>query len=173
MAFLIYKKTDAGKNIRYERSQPLRLGGLDGLIARHVKSLPADEMTSWKLAVAGLLRLADVTGENLTVLFDLASGNATAVCFYELIRIRGSCRDTSTNLALDFNVVLDHELSEFQPDFATAFEAPLAVPPKKLSEMLALTGGPGGGDWKWDATSLQLGATVVQPRNTDPQCPSA
>jgi hypothetical protein len=34
-----------------------------------------------------------------------------------------------------------------------------------LGEMLALTGGPGGGDWKWDATSLQLGATVVQAQH--------
>ena len=43
MAFLIYKKTDAGTNIRYERIKPLKLGGSDGLIARHVKSLPADQ----------------------------------------------------------------------------------------------------------------------------------
>jgi molybdate transport system substrate-binding protein len=32
--------------------------------------------------------------------------------------------------------------------------------PRLLGETLALTGGPGGGDWKWAATSLQLGATV-------------
>ena len=118
------------------------------------------------LETAGLLRLAGVAGENLAVLFDMAGGNATAVCFYELTRIHGSCRDTSTNLALDFNVVLDRELSEFKPDFAAAFEAPLAATPKKLGEMLALTGGPGGGDWKWGSSALQIGATVVQPRHT-------
>ena len=38
MAFRIYRKTDAGKNIRYERMQPLNLGGPDGLVARHVKA---------------------------------------------------------------------------------------------------------------------------------------
>ena len=64
MAFLIYKKTDAGTNIRYERIKPLKLGGSDGLIARHVKSLPADQTASWKLDAAGLLRLAGVAGEN-------------------------------------------------------------------------------------------------------------
>jgi hypothetical protein len=165
MAFLIYKKTADGTNVRYERVRPLRLGGTDGLIARHVKSLPADEITSWKLEAAGLLRLAGVAGENLAVLFDMAGGDATAVCFYELTRIHGSCRDTSTNLALDFNVVLDRELSEFKPDFAAVFEAPLVATPKKLGEMLALTGGPCGGDWKWGSSALQIGATVVQPHH--------
>jgi len=165
MAFLIYKKTDAGNNVRYERVQPLKLGGVDGSIARHVKSLPADEITSWKLEVAGLLRLAGCEGDHFTVLFNAAGGDGTTACFYEVTRIHGSCRDTNTNLALDFNVVLDRELSECQPDFAAAFEAPRAVAPKKLSEMLALTGGPGGGNWKWSSSALQIGATVVQPHH--------
>jgi hypothetical protein len=52
MGFLIYKKSDVGTNIHYERVQPLRLGGADGLIARHVKSMPADQTASWKLDFA-------------------------------------------------------------------------------------------------------------------------
>jgi hypothetical protein len=98
------------------------------------------------------------------VLFDASGRDATAVCFYELTRLHGSCRDTSTNLALDFNVVLDQELNG--TDFAVAFEAPLAAKPKKLREMLALTGGPCGGDWKWGQSGLQIGATVVQSHHT-------
>ena len=172
MAFLIYRKTAARTNVRYERVRPLRLGGPDGLIARHVKSLPADEITSWKLEVAGLLKLAGCEDDHFTVLFNAVGGDSTAVCLYELTRIHGCCRDTSTNLALDFNVVLDRKLSESQPDFAAAFEAPLAATPKKLSEMLALTGGPDGGDWKWGGSALQIGATVVQPHHPDPTCPN-
>jgi hypothetical protein len=38
--------------------------------------------------------------------------------------------------------------------------------PKKLGEMLSLTGGPGGGDWKWGEAALQIGATVVQPHRS-------
>lgn len=166
MAFMIYKKTDAGTNIRYERIKPLRLGGSDGLIARHVKSLPTDQTTSWKLDVAELLRLAGVADENLAVLFDASSRDANAICLYELTRVHGSCRDTSTNLALDFNVVLDRELDESETDFATAFELPLAAQPKKLGEILALTGGPCGGDWTWGQPGLQIGATVVQSQHT-------
>ncbi|MGO8677802.1 MAG: hypothetical protein ACLQVX_18255 [Limisphaerales bacterium] len=164
MGFLIYKKSDAGTNIHYERVQPLRLGGADGLIARHVKSMPSDQTASWKLEATGLLRLAGVAGENLGVLFDTASGDSTAVCFYELTRIHGSCRETNTNLALDFNVVLDRRLEESKPDFVAAFEAPLVERPKKLGEMLSLTGGPCGGDWRWGTPALQIGATVVPAR---------
>ena len=162
MGFLIYNKTIAGETVRYERIQPLKLGGPDGLIARHVKSLLADEIAGWKLAVAGLLKLADFAGENLAVLFDAASGDATTVCLYELVRIHGSCRDTRTNLALDFNIVLDRATFASQPDFTAAFEAPLVAIPKKLGEVLSLTGGPHGGDWKWGKPALQVGATVVQ-----------
>jgi hypothetical protein len=39
---------------------------------------------------------------------------------------------------------------------------------KNLGEMLSLTGGPCGGDWKWAESALQIGATVVQSRHTGP-----
>jgi len=172
MAFLIYKKTHVGKNVRYERIQPLKLGGPDGLIARHVQSLPADQTACWKLEVASLLKLAGYEGDHCAVLFDVNGGAAMNVCFYELVCIHGSCRDTSTNLALDFKIVLDRELVEHQPDFSAAFEASPAAMPKKLSEMLALTGGPDGGNWKWDVPALQIGATVVQPHPAGPPGPN-
>jgi hypothetical protein len=167
MGFLIYKKTNAGNNIRYERMKPLKLGGRDGLIARLVIAMPPGQTESWKLDAAGLLNLAGAAGENLGVLFDAAGHDATAVCFYELTRLHGSCHDTSTNLALDFNVLLDRKLEKSEPTAASAFEAPATAMPKRLGEMLALTGGPGGGDWKWGESALQIGATVVQPRRTD------
>jgi len=172
MAFLIYKKTEAGTDVRYERVQPLKLGGRDGSIARHVRSLPPEQSASWKLDVAMLLKQAGCEGDHFTVLFNAAGGDTTAVCFYELTRIHGSCRDTSTNMALDFNVVLDRQLTESRPDFAAVFDVPLARTSKQLSEMLALTGGPDGGDWKWGSSALQIGATVVQPHHAGPACPN-
>jgi hypothetical protein len=170
MAFQIYKKTDTGKNIRYERIKPLKLGGPDGLVARHVKSLPAGQTESWKLDAAGLLKLAGAAGENLGVLFETSGGKTKVFCFYELTRLHGSCRDTNTNLALDLNIVIDQEFDEFNTNSASSFEAPLAAKPKKLGELLVLTGGPCGGDWRWDQPGLQIGATVVQPRQTGAPC---
>jgi hypothetical protein len=174
MAFLIYKKTAAGKTVRYEKIQPLKLSGCDGLIARHVKTLSDAETQSWKLDAAALLKLAGIapSSDGLAVLFDVTGRDATSVCLYELARIHGSCRDTSTQLALDFSVVIDREIGGKAEEFAGKFKMTPSAQPKLLGEMLALTGGPGGGDWKWDATSLQLGATVVQPHHPGPPCPN-
>jgi hypothetical protein len=163
MAFLIYKKIAVGKTVRYEKIKLLRLSGRDGLIARHVQTLSAAETPSWKLDAAALLKLAGVApaGDTFAVLFDVTARDAASVCLYELAWIRGSCHDTSTQLALDFSVVVDKEIGGNAAEFAGKFEITPPAQPKLLGEMLALTGGPGGGDWKWDATSLQLGATVV------------
>jgi hypothetical protein len=174
MAFLIYKKTADGKIVRYEKIKPLKLSGRDGLIARHVQTLSDAKTQSWQLDAAALLKLAGITpsSDGLAVLFDVTGRDATSVCLYELARIHGSCRDTSTQLALDFSVVVDREIGGNATEFAGNFEMTPPAQPKLLGEMLALTGGPAGGDWKWDATSLQLGATVVQPHHIGPPCPN-
>ncbi|MDD5140122.1 MAG: hypothetical protein PHY43_07700 [Verrucomicrobiales bacterium] len=167
MAFLIYKKYGNAETIRYEKLQPLKLGGCDGLIARHVKTLAAAQTPSWKLSATGLLKLAGFAGafDELAVLFDVAGHDGTSVCLYELSRIHGSCADTSTQLALDFAVVVDREIGDDAATYVNSFEIPVPERPRLMGETLALTGGPGGGDWKWAATSLQLGATVVQPQH--------
>jgi hypothetical protein len=179
MAFLIYNKCGNAETIRYEKLQPLKLGGRDGLIAKHVKTLTCDETRSWKLGATGLLKLAGLTGavDELAVLFDVAGKDATNVCLYELTRIHGSCADTSTQLALDFAVVVDQEMGDNVATYAKSFEIPVPEKPRLLGETLALSGGPGGGDWKWAGTSLQLGATVVPAQHghghgTGEPCPS-
>jgi hypothetical protein len=175
MAFLIYKKIANGKTVCYEKVKPLKLSGRDGLIARHVQTLSNAETQSWKLDAATVLKLAGIAlgSDAFAILFDVTARDATSVCLYELARIHGSCRDTSTQLALDFSVVIDQEIGDNAAEFVGKFEIAPPAQPKLLGEMLALTGGPGGGDWKWDATSLQLGATVVQPRHTGLRSSSA
>jgi len=85
--------------------------------------------------------------------------------------------DTSTQLALDFAVVVDEEMGDDAATYAQSFEIPVPEKPRLLGETLALSGGPGGGDWKWVGTSLQLGATVVPAQHghghgTGEPCPS-
>ena len=163
MAFLTYKKLVAGGKAGYEQIKPLKLGGRDGLIAKHVKTLTAEDARSWKLEAAGLLQLAGIdAAENVTVLFDVAGRHATSVCLYELVKIHGSCRDTSTQLALDMTVVVDKEIGDEAAAYAKSFEFPVPNKPRQLGETLSLSGGLGGGDWKWGTPPMQLGATVVQ-----------
>ena len=94
MAFLIYKKYGNAETIRYEKLQPLKLGGRDGLIAKHVKTLTGDQMRSWKLGASTLLKLAGFAGavDELAVLFDVTGKDATNVCLYELSRIPADVR---------------------------------------------------------------------------------
>jgi hypothetical protein len=175
MAFLIYKKYGNAETIRYEKLQPLKLGGRDGLIAQHVKTLTGDQTRSWKLGASKLLKLAGFAGavDELAVLFDVTGKDATNVCLYELLRIHGSCADTSTQLALDFAVVVDQEIRDNAAIFVKNFEIPLPEKMRLLGETLALAGGPGGGDWKWTGTSLQLGTTVVQAQHGPGYSPGA
>ena len=165
MAFLTYKKTVAGGNASYEQLKPIKLGGRDGLIARHVKTLSDEDARSWKLDAAALLKLAGQESGDTAVLFDVAGRDATSVCLYELVKVHGSCRDTSTQLALDMTVVVDQEIGDDAPAYAKKFEITIAEKPRVLGETLSLSGGPGGGDWKWGTLPMQLGATVVHAQH--------
>jgi len=166
MAFLTYKKTVSGSNVRYERLAAIKLGGRDGLIAKHVKTLTDETARSWRLESAALLQLAGMDSTDTIVLFDVTGEDSTSVCFYEIVKIHGSCRDTSTQLALDMAVVVDKEIGDDASAFAKFFELPVSEKPRQLGETLSLSGGPGGGDWKWGSTALQIGATVVQAQHS-------
>ena len=165
MAFLTYKKSVSGGKAGYEQLKPLQLGGRDGLIAKHVKTLSDEDARSWKLDAAALLQLAGQESADTAVLFDVAGRDATSVCLYELVKVHGSCRDTSTQLALDMTVVVDQEIGDDAPAYAKKFEIIPAEKPRVLGETLSLSGGPGGGDWKWGTLPMQLGATVVHAQH--------
>ncbi len=157
MAFHIYNQYGNAETTSYQQLQPLKLGGSDGLIARHVKALTEAEAHKWKLGAAGLLRLAGFAGavDELAVLFQVAGPDAAHVCLYELKRIHGSCAGASTQLVLDFAVIVDQEMGEGAAADVNRFEIPVPEQPRLHSEMLALSGGPDGGDWKWVAPLLQ------------------
>jgi len=165
MPFLTYKKTVAGGHASYEQLKSIKLGGRDGLIARHVKTLSDEDARSWKLDAAALLKLAGLESAGTAVLFDVAGRDATSVCLYELVRVHGSCRETSTQLALDMTVVVDREVGDDAPAYARKFEIALGEKLRMLGETLSLSGGPGGGDWRWGTPPMQLGATVVQAQH--------
>ncbi len=161
MAFLVYRVTPRDEHVRYERFKPLRLGGPRGLIAQHVKRLPEWEAPSWTLDSTALLAGFTAEDGTLALVFDATGRDTTAVCLYELRRIHGSCRDTSTQLALDFSILVDGEISGDSARFVQQFDVRLSAPRPLICEVLTLTGGPSGGDWKWAEPPLRLGATVV------------
>jgi len=166
VAFLTYKKTCIDGNVSYQRLKSLKLGGRDGLIAKHVKALNDEEHASWQLSATELLKLAgQADAETTAVLFDVTGEDSTSVCLYQLVQVHGSCRDTSTQLALDFTVVIDQEIGQDAAAYAKKFAVPVPEKPRRLGETLSLSGGPGGGDWKWGTPPMQLGATIVQAQH--------
>jgi len=166
MPFLIYKRLPSGDSIRYERQQTFKVGGATGPIARFLKTLKGDAAEkSWELEPLTLVQFAGITanGDELAVLFEVKAGTPDAVCLYQLHRLCGVARDRKTNLSLDFEVLVDEVVSTPPEEFKRAFTIPAAKSGKCLREVLQLSGGPGGGDWKWENPAMNLGATLVGP----------
>ena len=164
MPFLLYRCTPDGDRIRYEKLQSLKLGGAAGPVARHVKSLQGDAAEEgWELAPDSLAQLAGspVPGDELAILFEVATGEPNAVCLYRLHRLCGVARDRKTHLSLDFEVLVDGAVGVAADEFTRAFTLPANHVGKRLREILQLSGGPDGGDWKWEAPAMKLGATLV------------
>jgi hypothetical protein len=164
MSFVLYKHQTSGDTIHYERFQPIKVGGTSGPLARHVRWLPGDAVDKgWEIDPARLVRLAGIADEGLAVLFEVNSGQAGAVCLYRLHRVCGVARDRKTHLSLDFEVLVDQVVSVPPDEFKRSFSLPAVQIGKRLCEVLQLGGGPDGGDWRWEAPAMKLGATLVGP----------
>jgi hypothetical protein len=168
MAFLIYKKQSAGTATIYERLKPLRLSGPDGPIAKYVHSLSAEAASDgWRMDVAELLAFAGVScaAGQPALIMDMGGDKPDEVCLYEVQRLSGACRENTTNLVLEFAVLVDEAVKTPVDQFKAGFDLPSDRSPRILQETLALSGGPSGGSWKWEAPAMNIGATVVAPRS--------
>jgi hypothetical protein len=129
-----------------------------------VKSLKGDATEQgWELDPLTLVQLAGVSANEdaLALLFEVAGGQPGAVCLYRLHRLCGVARDRMTHLSLDFEVLVDQVVSEPAEEFNRAFSLPANQRGKRLREILQLSGGPGGGDWRWETPAMKLGVTLV------------
>lgn len=166
MPFLIYRRQASGADLIYDQPRLVKLGGTSGPIARFVQTLKGDKAESgWELDAAALAQLAGVSDDDgkCAVLFEVASVKSDGVCLYELKQLCGVARDRRTHLSLDFEVLVDEVVDVPPDDFRHAFTIPGAKPKKRLREILQLSGGPDGGDWKWETPAMNLGATLVGP----------
>ena len=164
MGFMIYTCRHAGDALRYEQVQSLNLGGTNGAIAQFVKTLPPERRyENWKLTPEEVVEFSGFPGAgyDLAVLLDMVPRDPSAVCLYQLEEIRGGFQGRSTQIALDLTVLLDTVVSKGASEFKSAFTAPPASSRKRLLELLVLSGGPEGGDWRWGSAPMNLGAAVL------------
>lgn len=171
MAFRIYNRTPVLGGYRYQRQGAIKLAGPSGVIARYVGGLSSKQTDGgWKIPGADLPRLAGTPASsgNPVVLMDLGSSEPQAVCLYELMNICGSSRDTTTHLVLEFVVLIDEAVAGSPEDYRLDFTVPVSRPKRVLNETLLLSGGTGGGTWRWGAPMMNIGATLVTPAGPAP-----
>ncbi len=126
MPFLLYRRQPDTVSVRYERLQPLRVGGPDGVIARFVKTLQGRAADAgWEVASSELIRLAGLATDpaDQAILFEVPADEPGTVCFYQLHRVCGQSRDRRTQLSLDLEVLVDGPVSEPVEEFRRAFQA--------------------------------------------------
>ncbi len=168
MPFLLYRLQPSPGAVRFDRLHPLKLGGPSGPIARFVGSLQAEAAErGWDLPLQTLTLEGQCLpdSDNVAVLFELSGGQPGAVCLYRLHRVNGVSRDRTTHLSLDFEVLVDEVVGTSMDGFKRSFALPAEPAGKRLREILQLSGGPGGGDWRWEPPAMNLGATLVGPAN--------
>jgi len=168
MPFLLYRLQPSPRAVHYTRLHPLKLGGPLGPIARFVESLEGEAAERGWVLPPQMLALEThglPDSENIAVLFELSGGQPGAVCLYRLHRVNGVSRDRTTHLSLDFEVLVDEVVSASADEFKRSFALPAHRAGKRLREILQLSGGPGGGDWRWEPPAMNLGATLVDPAN--------
>lgn len=164
MGFMIYRCRPAEDLLRYEQIKTLSLGGANGAIARFIRNSPRERLAgNWKMTPEELVEFSGSPGIGceLAVLLDMAPRDPSAVCLYQLQEIRGVCQPQSTQLALDFTVLLDHPVAARAGEYKISFTIPAVWPQKRLLEILVLNGGLEGGDWTWGTPAMNLGATFL------------
>ncbi len=166
MPFVVYNYQPGIHCCQYKRLKPIRLGGVDGPIARHARSLPAGAAEKgWELTALALTQLSDLddSGIKPVVLFDATVDSPPFILLYQLHRICGITHSRQTYLSLELEVLVSHALDSHVEDFKSAFTVPDVQSGRRFREILQLGGGIDGGQWKWETPALNMGAAVVNP----------
>jgi hypothetical protein len=166
MSFHIYIKQAGEVTVRYEQLRSIKLSGPDGPVARCLKSLSGESVgAAWTLSIPTLLREAGfgANTNEFSILFDVSTRERASVCLYELRRINGLSAAMTTQLALEFLVLVDEPVDTDTRQFKSVLKLPAVGNYRVLTEVLELSGGFGGGDWRWVKTKMQLGAARTKP----------
>lgn len=134
--------------------RPLRLGGADGLIAKHVKSLGSASESTWNLTEPTLLKSSGGQSGCDAVFFRPGGEADGLIEIYRVEAVQGICSGDRTDLVFSFAPLLMREVGAGAWDIEEMAK-------RVLCESLSLSGGPSGGRWLWTDSPMSLGATVV------------
>ena len=145
-------------NLRRVRS--LALGGMQGVLARHLPRMAKKDDGRWTLSAQDLLRLEGEAGDEKNgIFFDLASGKDSSVNLLQLIEASGRTASLITDAIFHFKVLPAAELETTAG--VTGFVISDSRDRPESYEQMRLEGGFAGGNWAWVEPPQPLGATVL------------
>jgi len=167
MSFLVVSLDKKSNPSKASQFRPLRLGGPEGLIAKHVRKLGASAEETWHLSEAEVVALAGFDSENDAVFFRSGGGtDGVSIDFCRLMSLHGVCTADRTDLVCHFSQITARPLE----DSAWSVEE---LKRGTLCESISLNGGISRGKWQWTDSPMSLGAAVVGGKCGEGGCGSS
>jgi len=155
MSFVLVKIDEQSNPTTATQFRPLRLGGPDGLVAKHVGKLGQAAESPWHLSEAEVVALAGADTSSDAVFFRSGGDSeGDSIGFCRLESLHGISTSDRTDLVCHFS-----QLSATPQEDATwTIEASKRG---MLCESISLSGGISRGKWQWTDSPMSLGAAVV------------
>jgi len=167
MSFVLVTLDEKSNPPQATHFRPLRLGGKEGLVAKHVGKLGAAAETPWHLSEAELVDLAGGDRASEAVFFRSADGSdGESVGFCRLASLHGISTSDRTDLVCHFTQITAKPLEN-------NVWSVKALKRGTLCESISLSGGITRGKWQWTDSPMSLGAAVVGGKCSEGGCGSS
>lgn len=158
MGFHLYKFENKNGSADFVYKKALKLSGADGLVAKQVAGMPVkDESVLWN--ITGKQLVGDM--DEGVVIFDSCPSDSDKVVLYQLMRISGESFPEKTEILLHFKILVNKQTQGKAKEIKQSFSISAEDKTPELHEAIVLTGGYEGGEWKWAAPDMNIGAAVV------------
>lgn len=159
MSFFLYHKSKQ----TYTQLAPITLAGVDGLIARYLRTLStSDTPVAWELTTPKILRLIDpeLPASEHEILVDMLPEEMTEVCLYKVTAIKGSSEIDESDLVLAFKVLTQGKTDVSSSEYKKFFKLETPESDRQMLEAFRITGGTEQGSYRWAAPKMNIGAAV-------------
>ncbi len=165
MAFWLYSKNGS----RFERKQPIKLTGKEGLLARFLtRNRDVETPFAWELRPADIIQLidGDLNVENHAILIDMLPEALAQVSLYRLTSVQGASEYDESDLVLACKMLYQGKCNSTASDFKECFLCETSESDRQMVEALRLTGGVATGTYLWAKPKMDIGAAICPPSTT-------
>lgn len=162
MAFWLYAK----KGSTYERIQPIKFTGKEGVLAHFLQEHAADETPfTWELSPADLVKLIEPSLNPAAhlVVIDMLPEVLTEVSLYRITSLRGSSNYDESDLVMACNLLQQGSTPASAGEFKKRFVCNTPPSSRQMVEAFHLTGGVATGSYYWSKPKMDIGAAICPP----------